>query len=206
MRRGARGARAAGGGRGAGAGDRREAMLELLQPDDLIDLAIPRGGEGLIRFVAEARTGAGDQALQGRLPPVRRRRRRPRPGASACWSTARPARPGVCNALETLLVDRGDRAGVPAARAGRAARARRGAARRRARRGRCVAGAVEPATEADWDAEYLDLILAVRVVDGLDGALAHIARHGSRPHRGHRHRAMTRAASRFLREVDAVRR
>ena len=62
--------------------------------------------------------------------------------------------------------------------------------------------AVEPATDADWDAEYLDLILAVRVVDGLDGALAHIARHGSR----HTEVIVTRdraRANRFQREADA---
>ena len=61
---------------------------------------------------------------------------------------------------------------------------------------------IRPATDADWDAEYLDLILAVRVVDGLDGALAHIARHGSR----HTEVIVTRdraRANRFQREADA---
>ena len=52
---------------------RREAMLELLQLTDIVDLAIPRGGEGLIRFVTETCARAGDQALQGRLPSVRGR-------------------------------------------------------------------------------------------------------------------------------------
>jgi glutamate-5-semialdehyde dehydrogenase len=112
------------------------------------------------------------------------------------------SRPGVCNAIETLLVDA---AIAPAflPRAITALRAR-GVALRGCEGTRALdaTATVEAATDADWDAEYLDLILAVRVVDGLEGALAHIARHGSR----HTEVIVTRdlaRAMRFQREVDA---
>jgi len=179
----------------------REAMVELLRQDDLIDLAIPRGGEGLIRFVAEV----------SRVPVIRHYKGvcHQYVDADADFVLAerllvdgKTSRPGVCNAIETLLVDAAI-APVFLPRALEALRARgvalRGCERTRALAG---AGAVEPATDADWDAEYLDLILAVRVVEGLDGALAHIARHGSR----HTEVIVTRdraRANRFQREADA---
>lgn len=155
---------------------RREAMVELLQLSDLIDLAIPRGGEGLIRFVAEhARVPVikhykgvchlyVDQAADLEL-------------ALDLLIDGKTTRPGVCNALETLLVHR-DVAADFLPRAAQALRARgvelRGDAASRA----LVAGMAE-ASGDDYAAEYLALILAVRVVDGLDEAIAHIRRYGS---------------------------
>ncbi|NUO75837.1 MAG: glutamate-5-semialdehyde dehydrogenase [Lysobacter sp.] len=154
----------------------REHVLELLQLSDLIDLAIPRGGEGLIRFVAEhARVpvikhykGVCHLYVDRAADPER---------ALALLIDGKTSRPGVCNALETLLVHAQIApAFLPAALAALAAR---GVEVRGCDRTRAYSDAVMPVAEADYDAEYLDLILSVRVVDDLDAALAHIARHGS---------------------------
>lgn len=155
---------------------RREAMVELLQLNDIVDLAIPRGGEGLIRFVAE----------HARVPVIKHYK-----GVCHLYVDAaadldlaldllldgKVSRPGVCNALETLLVhvDIAD-AFLPRAAAMLSARGVQLRADPRALAH--MPGAV-PATDDDWDAEFLDLILAVRVVDILDDAIAHIRRHGS---------------------------
>jgi glutamate-5-semialdehyde dehydrogenase len=152
---------------------RRETMLELLQLNDIVDLAIPRGGEGLIRFVAE----------HARVPVIKHYKgvchlyvdRDADPAlALRLLIDGKTSRPGVCNALETLLVH----AGIAPAflpEAGRALRSRgveiRGDARTRA----LIPEAV-PATEEDYAAEFLDLVIAVRVVDSLDEAIGHIRR------------------------------
>ncbi|MCA9609642.1 MAG: glutamate-5-semialdehyde dehydrogenase, partial [Myxococcales bacterium] len=119
--------------------------------------------------------------------------------ALAIAMNAKVQRPGVCNAMETLLVDEtvAD-AFLPrlAAAMREAGVELRGDARVRARID------ATPATEADWDEEYLDLVLAVAVVDGLDAAMDHIAEHGSL----HTEAIVTEDAAhaeRFLREVDA---
>ena len=153
----------------------REAMVELLQLNDLIDLAIPRGGEGLIRFVAE----------HARVPVIKHYK-----GvchlyvdASADLELAldllldgKVARPSACNALETLLVH-ADIAPDFLPRA--AAMLRQRGVELRGDPGSCALIDAKSATDDDWDAEFLDLILAVRVVDSLDEAIAHIRRHGS---------------------------
>jgi len=154
---------------------RREAMLELLQLSDLVDLAIPRGGEGLIRFVAEhARVpvikhyqgvchlyvdGAADLDL-----------------ALTLLIDGKTTRPAVCNALETLLIHADVAAGFIPTMAREMAR--RGVELRGCERSRALADMRE-ATAADYAAEFLDLILAVRVVDTLDAAIDHIRRYGS---------------------------
>jgi glutamate-5-semialdehyde dehydrogenase len=154
----------------------REHVLELLQLTDLIDLAIPRGGESLIRFVAE----------HARVPVIKHYKGVCHlfvDAAADCTLATRllldgkASRPGVCNALETLLVHR-DTADTFLPGALAALRAH-GVEARGCERTRQYDGTLRPATEADYDAEYLDLIIAVRVVDGLEAALAHIARHGS---------------------------
>ncbi len=155
---------------------RREAMVELLQLNDIIDLAIPRGGEGLIRFVAE----------HARVPVIKHYK-----GVCHLYVDAaadpdlaldllldgKVARPSACNALETLLVHADIAAEfLPLAGVMLAAR---GVELRGDERARALVVAAKPATDDDWDAEFLDLILAVRVVDSLDEAIAHIRRHGS---------------------------
>ena len=154
----------------------REHVLELLQLSDLIDLAIPRGGESLIRFVAE----------HARVPVVKHYkgvchlyvdRAADIDNALGLLVDGKTSRPGVCNALETMLVHR-DIAPAFLPRALDMLR-EHGVEVRGDDTVRGIEPKVLPASEADYDAEYLDLILAVRVVDDLQAALAHIARHGS---------------------------
>jgi glutamate-5-semialdehyde dehydrogenase len=154
----------------------REHVLELLQLADLIDLAIPRGGEGLIRFVAE----------HARVPVIKHYRgvchlyvdRAADPVlASRLLLDGKASRPAVCNALETLLVHADIApAFVPGAVAALAAR---GVEVRGCARTQALATGVRPAGDDDYAAEFLDLVIAVRVVDTLEAALAHIARYGS---------------------------
>ncbi|MBD8899107.1 glutamate-5-semialdehyde dehydrogenase [Rhodanobacter sp. DHG33] len=154
----------------------REAMVELLQLSDLVDLAIPRGGEGLIRFVAE----------HARVPVIKHYkgvchlyvdRAADLDLALNLLVDGKTSRPGVCNALETLLVHR-DVAADFLPRAAQALRERGVELRGDARTCEVVADA-KPATEDDYAAEFLDLILAVHTVDSLDEAIAHIRRYGS---------------------------
>lgn len=155
---------------------RRETMVELLQLVDIVDLAIPRGGEGLIRFVAE----------HARVPVIKHYK-----GVCHLYVDCaadldlaldllldgKTSRPGVCNALETLLVHR-DVAEAFLPRATQALR-ERGVELRGDERSRALVPDMRAATDDDYAAEFLDLILAVRVVDDLDTAIAHIRRHGS---------------------------
>nr|WP_320113984.1 glutamate-5-semialdehyde dehydrogenase [uncultured Desulfuromonas sp.] len=154
----------------------RQAVNELLKLDEEIDLIIPRGGEGLIRFVSE----------NSRIPVIKHYKGvchtfvdadADTDMATAICLNAKVQRPGVCNAMETLLIHKDiaetfvphivhamkkhkvELRGCPATCA--------------------LADDAVPATEADWDEEYLDLILAVRVVDSLDQAIEHIRRHSS---------------------------
>jgi glutamate-5-semialdehyde dehydrogenase len=178
----------------------RDAIRALVQLDDLIDLCIPRGGEGLIRFVAE----------HARVPVIKHYKGvchlYVHAGADADMALAiaengKVQRPGVCNALETILVDRAiAERFVPAlvARLGGLGVELRGDDDVR----RLGGAAVKPATDDDWAAEYLALIVAVRVVDDLDGAIAHIERWGS-DHTESIVTADTAAAERFLREVGS---
>ena len=154
----------------------REHVLELLQLSDLIDLAIPRGGESLIRFVAE----------HARVPVVKHYkgvchlyvdRAADIDKALALLVDGKTSRPGVCNALETLLVHR-QIAPVFLPRALAVLR-EHGVEVRGDEVVRSVDSAVPLATDADYDAEFLDLVIAAKVVDGIDDALAHIGRFGS---------------------------
>jgi len=154
----------------------REHVLELLQLSDLIDLAIPRGGESLIRFVAEHARVAVIKHYKGVCHLY--------VDASTDIAQAldllvdgKASRPGVCNALETLLVHRDVAADfLPRAMERLAAR---GVEVRGCDRSRAIVPRMHEATEDDYAAEYLDFVIAVRVVDDLDTALAHIARFGS---------------------------
>ena len=107
----------------------------------------------------------------------------------------------TCNAAETLLVHEGHRRGVPAEDEGGL---RRGACRRcAAARGRWRSSPCEPAADEDWDTEYLDYIISVKVVDSLDEAIGHINRHGSR-HTDAIVTADDAAAERFMGMVDSA--
>ncbi len=177
----------------------REATLVLLSLDGLIDLAIPRGGESLIRFVVE----------NARVPVIKHYKgvchiyvdgAADLSKAERIVINAKTQRPGVCNAAETLLVDRACAAQALPALA--RALAAKGVELRGCEETRKLFAEAKLATEADYDTEYLDLIMSVRVVDGFEGALAHIAEHGSL----HTEAIITEdytKAQRFLREVDA---
>ncbi|WP_369040163.1 glutamate-5-semialdehyde dehydrogenase [Stenotrophomonas maltophilia] len=152
---------------------RREAMLELLQLHELIDLAIPRGGEGLIRFVAE----------HARVPVIKHYKgvchlfvdaSADLDKAMALLVDGKCSRPSACNALETLLVHQ-DIAAQFLPRAGQAL-AERGVQLRADARAQPLLPGSSAASDADFAAEFLDLVLAVGVVDDLDAAIAHIRR------------------------------
>jgi glutamate-5-semialdehyde dehydrogenase len=177
----------------------RAAVGELLGLPESIDLAIPRGGESLIRrVVAEARMPVLKH-YQGNCH-VYVDARCDLDMAVRITLNAKVQRPGVCNAAETLLVHRAiapsflPRAAEALIGAGVELRGDPGA--------RSFAPAMTPAQPADWDTEFLDKILAVAVVDSLEEAIAHITRHGS----GHTEAIVTSdlaAARRFTEEVDS---
>lgn len=155
---------------------RRETMLQLLQLSDLVDLAIPRGGVGLIRFVAEHARVPVIKHFQGVCHLYVDR------GADVAAAIelvvdGKVTRPSACNALETLLVH-ADVAAVflPAAAAELQLR---GVELRGCERSRALVPAMAAASDEDFAAEFLDLILSVRVVDDIDAAIAHIRRFGS---------------------------
>ncbi len=177
----------------------RQAVMEMLKLDTLIDLIIPRGGEGLMKMVTE----------NSRIPVIKHDK-----GlchtyvdegadlsmARAICFNAKVQRPGTCNAMETLLVHEKiatvflpkmiqefQKAGVEV----------RGCPKTRA-----IVPGIQEAKEEDWTTEYLDLILSVRVVKDMDEAMEHIARYGSQ----HSEAIITQdydRSRRFLNEVDA---
>ena len=151
----------------------REHVLELLQLSDLIDLAIPRGGESLIRFVAE----------HARVPVIKHYkgvchlyvdRAADVNVALGLLIDGKASRPGVCNALETLLVHR-DIAPAFLPRALAALRATGVEARGDAAT-RAFDASLAEASDDDYAAEFLDLVIAIRVVDSLEEAIAHVRR------------------------------
>ena len=177
----------------------RSAVLELLKLEEQIDLVIPRGGEGLIRFVSE----------NSRIPVIKHYKGvcHTFVDASADYEqaekiciNAKVQRPGVCNAMETLLIHQ-DIAETFVPRIATAMRAQ-GVELRGCEITREFAETILPATEDDWYAEYLDLTLAVRVVGSVNEAIAHIRKYGSL----HTEVIITRDyghSQQFLREVNS---
>jgi len=154
----------------------REAITEMLKLEEYIDLIIPRGGEGLIRFVV----------ANSRIPVIKHYKgvchvfvdeHADYTMARDIVINAKTQRPGVCNALETLLVHQQSAADFLPLIA--AALKDAGVEVRACERSRAIVSDFLPATEEDWYAEYLSLTLAVRVVDDLDQAIDHINRYGS---------------------------
>lgn len=177
----------------------RAAVNALLKQEEFIDLIIPRGGEGLIRFVVE----------NSKIPVLKHYK-----GvchvyvddsadlvmAEEICFNAKVQRPGVCNAMETMLVHKSvAQEFLPAM------------GKRFVKAGVEIRGCPETcrilpkainAAEEDWPAEYLDLIIAVKVVENMDQAIAHMARYGS----SHTEAIVTsdyKRARRFIREVDS---
>ena len=177
----------------------RQATLVMIGLDGIVDMVIPRGGEGLIRFVAEHAKVPVIQHYKGVCHVFVDRTADPDMALSIALN-AKVQRPGVCNSMETLLVDESvapsflPQLGTAMSKEGVEIRADDRAA--------SYLNGVKSASEEDWDTEYLDLILNVGVVDGIDGALEHVAKHGS----NHTEAIVTKddaKAARWLREVDA---
>lgn len=177
----------------------REAIREMLQLEDEIDLIIPRGGEELIRFV----TG------HSKVPVIKHYKgvchifideSADLEVATQICRNAKVQRPGVCNAMETLLVHE-KVAGQFLPKIAEALQ-REGVELRGCPKTRKVLSHIKAATEQDWSAEYLDLILSIRLVKGIEEAIEHIATFGSL----HTESILTsdyKNAQRFLREVNS---
>jgi glutamate-5-semialdehyde dehydrogenase len=177
----------------------REAVNVLLSLEDYVDLIIPRGGEGLIRFVAQ----------NSRIPVLKHYK-----GvchvfvdldadldmAANIVMNGKTQRPGVCNALETLLIHRDIAPEFLPLIGGQLQNA--GVELRGCPRTKEVLPDVKDATEDDWYAEFLDLILAIKVVDDINAAMDHIAVYGSQ-HTEVIVTANYANAQRFIKEVDA---
>ena len=176
----------------------RAAVGAMLKADGVIDLLIPRGGKSLVaRVQAEARVpvlahldGINHVYVHASADPAM---------AAAVVVDAKMRRTGVCGSMETLLIDR-DYADAPALIRGLAAT---GCEVRGDASARALVPEIAAADAADWDTEYLDAIASVAIVDGLDAAVAHIARHGS-----HHTDAIVAedagVAERFLTAVDSA--
>ncbi len=182
----------------------REAIRELLSLTQYVDLCMPRGGEGLIRAVAECSKVPVIKHYKG-VCHVFVDREADFGMAEEIVMNAKVERPAVCNAMETLLVDRAiagrflPAIGERLAQKNVAFRADETARQLLADSG----GKVQPATEQDWSTEYNDYILNVRVVDDVQQAIDHINQYGS----AHSDSIVTRnqaRAQQFLNEVDSA--
>jgi glutamate-5-semialdehyde dehydrogenase len=177
----------------------REAVRILLNMDDFVDIIIPRGGEGLIRFVAE----------NSRIPVLKHYKgvchvyvdqfADLQMAYDICFN-AKVQRPGVCNAMETLLVHEKIAEDFLPIMVKRFVDA--GVEIRGCPKTLDIIPDAKPAEAADWPAEFLDLILAIKVVSDMDEALDHIERYGS----NHTEAIITKdyaRSRRFLAEVDS---
>lgn len=177
----------------------REAIEEMLQLEDEIDLIIPRGGEALIRFVATHSKIPVIKHYKGVCHIFVDETADPEMALRVCLN-AKVQRPGVCNAMETLLVHE-KIAGRFLPKVAEALR-KEGVELRGCPETQKILSGVKAAKEEDWYEEYLDLILSIRVVKGVEEALKHIATYGSL----HTEAILTsdyQNAQRFLREADS---
>lgn len=176
----------------------RDGAKALMQATEWVDLLVPRGGPGLIDAVRSDATvptvidGAGNCHVYVDAAADLEK-------ALRVLVNAKTQRPGVCNAAETLLVHDAvaDRFVVDAAKALIA----EGVELRGDERSRELVPDISPATEADWETEFLDLVMAVRVVPDIDTAIEHVRRYGT----GHTEAILTedrRAAERFVSAID----
>lgn len=176
----------------------RAAVGAMLKASGLIDMIVPRGGKGLVaRVQDDARVpvlahldGICHTYIHAAADPAM---------AQAIALNAKMRRTGICGAMETLLLDARFPAGSPVL----AALIDAGCEVRGDARAQALDPRIAAASANDWDTEYLEAVLSVAVVDGMDDALAHIARHSS----GHTDAIVTSdddAAARFLDEVDSA--
>lgn len=177
----------------------RAAVGALITLDGHVDVLVPRGGKGLIERIMREATVPMIKHLDGVCHVYVDSGADP-DMAERVAVNAKTQRYGTCNTMETLLLHR-DIAPAVLPRLAERFRAH-GVELRGCEQSRALVPAMGPAAAADWDAEYLAPVLAVRVVADLDAAMAHIARHGS----GHTDAIVTESwsrAQRFLREVDS---
>jgi glutamate-5-semialdehyde dehydrogenase len=178
----------------------RTAVKVLLKQDELIDVIILRGGEELIRAITEGSRIPVIQHLNG-VCQLYVDRAADQALAERLCLNAKTQRPGVCNAIENLLVHRDVAARFLPAVAAKLTAA--GVELRGCPETVRLVPGTKPATDADWGTEYLDLVLAVKVVDGIDDAIAFIRRYGS----GLADAIVTTdqaAADRFTAEIDSA--
>ncbi|MCX7769593.1 MAG: glutamate-5-semialdehyde dehydrogenase [Proteobacteria bacterium] len=177
----------------------REAVLELLKLEDYIDVIIPRGGEGLIRFVVENSKIPVIKHYKGVCHIFVDESADLEMAINICFN-AKVQRPGVCNAMETLLVHKNIAKDFLPKMAKKYVDA--GVELRGCERTRKILKNIKKAKEGDYGYEFLDLILAIKVVDDLDGAIEHINKYGSL----HTESIITQNysnAQRFLKEVNS---
>jgi glutamate-5-semialdehyde dehydrogenase len=193
----------------------REAVDALITADDLVDVVIPRGGEGLIRRVVEGATVPVIKHYKG-VCHVYVDASADLAMAEAICLNAKCQRPATCNAMETMLVhaavadrflpsmlQRFAEAGVELRGCERTRRVGASGPLAPSATGEPLVATIKAATEDDWYAEYLDLILAVRVVDSTEAAIEHIRKYGS----AHSDAIVTtdiREAEKFTRGVDSA--
>jgi glutamate-5-semialdehyde dehydrogenase len=177
----------------------RAAVGELLRMKEYVDVIVPRGGKGLIERVS----------AESRVPVIKHLHgvchvyiddKADADKAVRVAYNAKTQRYGTCNTMETLLVAKDIAQTVLPGLARDYVQA--GVELRGCARTQALVANIKPATDADWDSEYLAPILSIRVVDDMDDAIAHIQRHGSQ----HTDAIVTEdysRARRFLREVDS---
>ena len=177
----------------------REAIQEMLQLEGQIDLIIPRGGEELIRFVTDYSRIPVLKHYKGVCHIFIDESADPEMATRICLN-AKVQKPAVCNAMETLLVH--EKVAEHLLPTIAEALQEEGVEIRGCPRTRQILSGIREATEDDWSREYLDLILSVKVVSGIEEAMTHIATYGS----SHTEAILTsndENAKRFLREVNS---
>jgi glutamate-5-semialdehyde dehydrogenase len=177
----------------------RGCVMEMLKLNQFIDLIIPRGGEGLIRMVSENSTIPVIKHDKGVCHVYVDCKANPGMASEICFN-AKVQRPGTCNAMETMLVHKDLSSSFLPAMLDRFKKA--GVEIRGCVKTKAIVSDIAAASDKDWDTEYNDLILNVKVVDSMDDAMDHIAVHGSQ----HSEAIVTDEyanALRFQREVDA---
>jgi glutamate-5-semialdehyde dehydrogenase len=177
----------------------REGVAKLIKMDKYVDLIVPRGGEGLIRYVSENASVPVVKHDKGQCH-IYIDKDAKMDDAVRIAINAKCQRPGVCNAMETLLVDKAIAADIlPDFKKAFDAE---GTELKGCKKTRKIID-VAKATDEDYDTEYLANILNIRVVDGVEGAIEHIVRFGS----GHSESVITEnisTAERFLNAIDAA--
>ena len=177
----------------------REAVGALLRMNEYVDVIVPRGGKSLIERVQTESRIPVFAHLEGLCHTYIHAKADPQMAREIVLN-AKMRRTGICGATETVLIDRAIAADLLAGIVDDLAAA--GCEIRGDMEARTIDDRIVPASDADWDTEYLDAIVAVRVVDDVDGAIDHVNKHGS-SHTDAIVTADEAAAERFLNRVDS---